>query len=64
MQNRQTRTTKYCTVHHVYYTKRCPKCTVGGKKPVNLEHEVDMLKARLAILEHSVEELQCQHMKL
>lgn len=65
MQSKQSRTTKYCTIHHVYYTyKRCPKCVVGSKKPINLEHEIDLLKARLAILEHSMEGLQCQHMKL
>ncbi len=62
MQNNRT---KYCTVHKLYYTyKKCPKCAVGSKKPVNLEHEIDLLKARLAILEYSMEELQCQRMKL
>lgn len=62
MQNNRA---KYCTIHKLYYTyKKCPKCVAVSKKPVNLEHEVHLLKARLAILEHSVEELQCQHMKL
>lgn len=62
MQNRKTK--YYCTVHNIYHThRRCPKCVVGSKKPVNLEHEIDLLKARLAILEHTVERLQCQHTK-
>ena len=62
MQNKKT---KWCGIHKIHYTHgRCPKCNEGRNKASNTQYEIDLLKARLAILEHSVEELLCQHMKL